>query len=87
MGGNYPFKVLGQNALRKEEPNIGPKVVGAILHHQDGHTNPLKLLRALAAGVRRMSGQVLTGKTVNDVTRPDAFRIHCTNGTEVRAGR
>ena len=45
LGGDYPYEVLGHNALRKEEPHIGPKVVGAILHHQDGHANPLKLLR------------------------------------------
>ncbi len=45
LGGNYPYEVLGANRLRQEEPNIGPKVVGAILHRQDGHVNPLRLLR------------------------------------------
>ncbi|MBV2361497.1 FAD-binding oxidoreductase [Thalassococcus sp. CAU 1522] len=87
LGGDYPFEVLGHNALRREEPNIGPKVVGAILHHQDGHANPLKLLQALAADVRRMGGHVLTGKTVTDVTRPDGFRILCSDGTITGAGR
>lgn len=52
LNGDYPFEVLGHNALRKEEPEIGPDVVGAILHHQDGHVNPLKLLRALAEQCR-----------------------------------
>ena len=87
LDGDYPFEVLGHNALRKEEPHIGPKVVGAILHHQDGHANPLKLLMALAADVRRLGGQVLTGKTVTDVTRPDGFRITCADGTTVSAGK
>ncbi len=87
LGGDYPFEVLGHNALRREEPNIGPKVVGAILHHQDGHANPLQLLRALAADVRRMGGQVLTGKTVTDVTKPDSFQIACADGTTVTAGK
>jgi len=87
LDGDYPFEVLGHNALCKEEPHIGRKVVGAILHHQDGHANPLKLLRALAADVRRMGGRVLTGKTVTDVTRPDGFRIDCADGTAVRAGK
>ncbi|MFO7759653.1 MAG: FAD-dependent oxidoreductase [Roseovarius sp.] len=87
LDGNYPFEVLGHNALRKEEPHIGPKVVGAILHHQDGHANPLKLLMALAADVRRMGGRVLTGKTVTDVTRPDSFRVTCADDTIVRAGK
>lgn len=87
LGGDYPFEVLGHNALRKEEPHIGPKVVGAILHHQDGHANPLKLLLALAADVRRMGGRVLTGKTVTDVDRPDSFRISCADGTTIEAGK
>lgn len=87
LGGDYPFEVLGHNALRKEEPHIGPKVVGAILHHQDGHANPLKLLLALAADVRRMGGRVLTGKTVTDVGRPDSFRISCADGTTIEAGK
>jgi glycine/D-amino acid oxidase-like deaminating enzyme len=87
LGGDYPFEVLGHNALRKEEPHIGPKVVGAILHHQDGHANPLKLLMALAADVRRLGGQVLVGKKVTDVTRPDGFRVTCSDGTRVHAGK
>ncbi len=87
LGGDYPFDVLGHNALRKEEPHIGPKVVGAILHHQDGHANPLQLLRALAADVRRLGGEVLTGKTVTEVTKPDRFRIACADGTTLAADR
>jgi glycine/D-amino acid oxidase-like deaminating enzyme len=57
------------------------------LHHQDGHANPLKLLMALAADVRRMGGRVLTGKTVTDVSKPDAFRIDCADGTTLDADR
>ena len=87
LGGDYPFEVLGHNALRKEEPHIGRKVVGAILHHQDGHANPLKLLMALAADVRRMGGRVLTGKMVTDVTKPDGFVVRCADGTTVSAGK
>ncbi len=87
LNGDYPYDVLGHNALRKEEPHIGPKVVGAILHHQDGHANPLKLLVALAADVRRLGGQVLTGKTVTDVAKPDGFRVTCNDGTLVGAGK
>ncbi len=87
LGGDYPYEVLGHNALRKEEPHIGPKVVGAILHYQDGHANPLRLLMALAADVRRMGGRVLTGKTVTGVTKPDGFRVACADGTMVGAGK
>lgn len=87
LGGDYPFEVLGHNALRKEEPHVGPKVAGAILHREDGHTNPLKLLRALAADVRRRGGRVINGRTVTDIAKPDGFRITCDDGSVIRAGR
>ena len=87
LGVDYPFDVLGHNALRKEEPNIGPKVAGAILHHQDGHANPLRLLMALSAAVHQLGGKVLTGKTVTDVAKPDGFVIHCADGTTVEAAK
>ncbi|TCO72113.1 NAD(P)/FAD-dependent oxidoreductase [Rhodovulum euryhalinum] len=81
LGGDYPFEVLGHNALKREEPKIGPKVAGAILHHQDGHVNPLRLLQALAADVRRMGGRVLTGQVVTDVAGGDGFAMTCADGT------
>ncbi len=85
LGGDYPYEVLGHNALCREEPAIGPKVVGAILHHQDGHANPLKLLRALVDDVRRLGGIILNGKRVTGVNKTDLFRITCADGTEVHA--
>lgn len=87
LDGDYPFEVLGHNALRKEEPHIGSKVVGAILHHQDGHANPLKLLKALADDVRRMGALVLNGKAVKDITKPDGFRIQCRDDTVISAAK
>lgn len=87
LDGDYPYEVLGHNALRKEEPEIGPKVVGAILHQQDGHANPLKLLKALADDVRRLGGRVLNGKQVTSVTRNGSFRISCSDGTEIEAAK
>ena len=87
LGGDYPYEVLGHNALRREEPHIGPDVVGAILHHQDGHANPLRLLQALADDVRRRGGQVLVGKRAEDVENRDGFALRCADGTQVRAGR
>jgi len=85
LDGDYPFEVLGNNALRKEEPAIGPKVAGAILHHQDGQANPLKLLRALASDVRRRGGQVVTGVQVTDVDKADLFRVTCDTGATFRS--
>lgn len=87
LGGDYPFEVLGHNALRKEEPNIGHKVVGAIWHKQDGHANPLRLLQALADGVRRKGARVLTGQRVVSVDKADGFTLACADGTQIRAGK
>lgn len=87
LGGDYPFEVLGNNALRREEPEVGPKVAGAILHHQDGHVNPLKLLRALAADFIAQGGQILSGEQVEDVSQTDGFRLTCRSGRIVVAGK
>ncbi len=87
LDGDYPFEVMGHNALRKEEPHIGPKVVGAILHHQDGHVNPLKLLKALAIDVRQLGGQVMTGRTVVDIDKPGSFLITCEDGEVFEADK
>jgi len=87
LGGDYPFEVLGPNALKREEPGIGPRVAGAILHRQDGHVNPLKLLLALARDVRRLGGTVLTGHEVTDITPGDGFTIRCAAGATHRAAR
>ncbi|MCC5992976.1 MAG: FAD-binding oxidoreductase [Rhodobacteraceae bacterium] len=87
LGGNYPFEVLRSNALRREEPEIGPKVAGAILHHQDGHVNPLRLLRALAADIVARGGHILSGEHVEDVSQPDGFRLTCRSGRVVEAGK
>ncbi|WP_424944618.1 NAD(P)/FAD-dependent oxidoreductase [Aliiroseovarius crassostreae] len=85
LGGNYPFEVLGKNALRKEEPEIGSSVKGAILHHQDGHVNPLRLLQSLAQDVRQLGGKVLTGKIVTDVDKPGSFKLTCRDGTIIES--
>ncbi|SLN12898.1 Hydrogen cyanide synthase subunit HcnC precursor [Roseovarius litorisediminis] len=87
LGGNYPYEVLGHNALKKEEPAIGPSVVGAILHHQDGHANPLRLLKSLAADVRRLGGKVLNGKTVIDVSKNNDFTVTCSDNFTLNASR
>lgn len=85
LGGNYPYEVLRGNALRREEPEIGSAVVGAILHEQDGHVNPLRLLQSLAQAVRGLGGRVLTGKSVVEVDKPRDFLVTCSDGTQVRA--
>jgi glycine/D-amino acid oxidase-like deaminating enzyme len=85
LNGNYPYDVLTHNNLKKEEPLIGPKVIGAILHHQDGQVNPLQLLKALLHDITRMKGILLTKKTVTDISKNDSFRLTCHDGTSINA--
>ncbi len=45
--GKFEYQMLEHNALKKHIPQIGPDVVGASFSPQDGHVNPLYLMRAL----------------------------------------
>ena len=87
LGGDYPYEVLRGNQLRHEEPTIGPDVHAAILHHQDGHVNPLKLLQALHFDVQRLGGIYLPNQLVSNVTKSDLFHLHCQNGETIAADR
>ena len=84
LGGDYPFEYLGNNALRKLVPEIGPKVAGATYCPEDGHLNPLYLLRALYAAFQRRGGRIENGGRVAQIEPlSDGFRVE--NGNETRA--
>lgn len=84
LGGDYPFEYMGHDTLHKLVPEIGPKVVGATYCPEDGHLNPLYLLRALYAAFQRRGGQIETGRRVARIEPLGAgFRI--TGGKEMQA--
>ena len=84
LNGDYPFEVMGRNALIAEEPNIGPKVVGALYCREDGHLNPLHLLKALSTAVRRLNGSVLNNCKVTGVEPSgSSYKITSANGVVV----
>ncbi|TCL01221.1 glycine/D-amino acid oxidase-like deaminating enzyme [Shimia isoporae] len=88
LGADYPFEVLGPDALRSEEPEVGPKVAGAVLHPGDGHADPLALLTALAKAVSLKGGQILAGAPVVGVApRDGGFSLTCEDGSQVRTAR
>lgn len=64
---DYPYEVLDHTALKKLEPQIGPKVIAGIYSPMDGHVNPLFLLRALSMAVHQRGGVVQTGARVVDI--------------------
>lgn len=49
----YEWRLLDRHELRDLVPGIGPAVVGAVYCRHDGHVNPLKLLHALHAALKR----------------------------------
>lgn len=87
LNGDYPFEVLDHHALKLEEPNIGKQVVGALLHHQDGHVNPLRLIKALADSACGMGAIIkMNSKVVNiEKINGGMFKVICTNGNQYRA--
>ncbi|WP_319496479.1 FAD-dependent oxidoreductase [uncultured Cohaesibacter sp.] len=87
LGGDYPFEVLRGEDLRKEEPTVGPEVQAAILHHEDGHLNPLKLLHALHRDVQRMGGIYRPNHQVVTVSKTDHFTLTCANGETFHSER
>lgn len=71
LGGDYPFEYLGHNALKTMVPEIGPRVIGATYCPEDGHVNPLYLLRALHTAFARRGGQLANGAAVTAIRFDD----------------
>ena len=83
---DYPFEVLSAAALKREEPEIGPKAAGAILHHQDGHVNPLRLLTALHQAYQQNGGQIANGGKVTSVKPLNrGYQLHTAAGKTFEA--
>lgn len=78
-GGDYPFKMLDHSQLKSLVPEIGPRVAGATLGLEDGHLNPLLLLRALVEAFRAQGGQLINNASICEICRQDG-------GFEVLAG-
>jgi glycine/D-amino acid oxidase-like deaminating enzyme len=79
LGTDYPFDVLDGAAVRRLIPQTGPAVAGAVMSPLDGHTSPLRLLRALVQGYEGLGGRLVAGARVEAIA-------HRADGFEVRAG-
>ncbi len=86
LDGDYPFEYLGHNTLKAMVPEIGPSVTGAIYCPEDGHVNPLYLLRALYQAFQCLGGKLENDGPVRSIDHlSPGFRI--TNGTDWRADK
>jgi len=84
LGGDYPYELLGHNALKELVPETGPTVAGATFSPEDGHVNPLYLMRALHAAFVRRGGTVTNGSRVKRIA-PQSAGFLIDNGAEHRA--
>ncbi|MEM5297843.1 FAD-dependent oxidoreductase [Burkholderia sp. JPY481] len=66
--GDYPYQLLDAREVRERIPEIGPDVIGASYTPMDGHVNPLKLLRALHAGMQRRGVKLVNNEEALRIT-------------------
>jgi glycine/D-amino acid oxidase-like deaminating enzyme len=83
LGGEYSFDVLDHRTLAEYVPAIGPEVAGATFGPEDGHVNPLRLLRALHAVFKRRGGRLVGGVTVTGLNHSQGggFRLSSDSGS------
>lgn len=68
VGDDYPFQRLDLKQVREFIPQAGPEVAGATWCPEDGHLNPLRLLRALTELFVRQGGQIQNSGRVSRIT-------------------
>lgn len=72
----YECDILDHAGLRKLVPGLGQRVAGGSYSPYDGHVNPLRLLRALHAGMRAHGAEYLPGRRVDAIRRrAGAFEV------------
>lgn len=88
VDGAFDFEILDRAALKDAEPHIGPKMVGAAYCRQDGHVNPLRFARALAAAAEQSGVTLRANALVRSIKPVDAgFEIRTAQGGVVHAGK
>ncbi|MHA1153411.1 MAG: NAD(P)/FAD-dependent oxidoreductase, partial [Alphaproteobacteria bacterium] len=86
--GDYQGRLLDRGETEALVPAIGPRVVGATYCPQDGHVNPLSLLRALHAASRESGLHYLPGAAVVSVQpRGAGYLVRRGDGTETSGRR
>ncbi len=68
-GGKFQYQMLDTNSLREMEPNIGTNVAGGAYSPNDGHVNPLLLLRALHESFLKLGGNYRPNNHVLNISK------------------
>ncbi|MBY4675358.1 NAD(P)/FAD-dependent oxidoreductase [Marinobacterium arenosum] len=85
--GAFQYQMLDARELQAFEPNLAPDLPGGGYSPNDGHVNPLFLLRALQAGFVTHGGSYRPRHSVQSIERlADGFLLQTEQG-ELRAGK
>ena len=77
----YPFEVLDHQQLKALVPEIGPEVAGATWGPEDGHVNPLYLMRALLQRFQQLGGTLVNTGAIHKVEPVEGrFCLHSEKG-------
>ncbi len=89
LGTDHPYEIWNRDRLLEEDPYIGPDVVGAIFGPEDGHVNPLKLLKAYTKAIHDLGVNLITGVTVTDIEKQSAgkFKVTLEDGTKFESDK
>jgi hydrogen cyanide synthase HcnC len=75
LGIDYPYEIWDRAKLKQEEPQIGPDVIGAIFGPEDGHVNPLKLLKSYHKAITALGGKIISQVNVVEVEQQSDGRF------------
>ncbi|HEY1459548.1 MAG TPA: FAD-dependent oxidoreductase [Casimicrobiaceae bacterium] len=81
------LEMLDRAALRDVVPDLGPDVVAASFGRDDGHVNPLMLLRALHTGFAHLGGTLVVDAGVRSVSYARGIFTLTGTHTSVQAKR
>jgi glycine/D-amino acid oxidase-like deaminating enzyme len=77
-GGDFVYQMLDNAELRQRIPQVSSAVLGASYSPQDGHVNPLYLLRALHQRMQNLGCRYIPGQPVGSTRREqNHFVVDC----------
>ena len=86
VGDQFEYEMLDHAALKNRIPQIGKDVVGGSFSPQDGHVNPLYLLRALHQQMDAKGVSYCPNEKVENIEyRDGVFIVHTQTGTRSAA--
>jgi len=83
--GEFQSQMLDRKALAELMPGIGPTVTGGSYSPQDGHVNPLYLLRALHAAFRAKNGLAHHEPVIDLSCKGGVFKVTTAQNTYTAA--